>query len=271
MGYFLKIDISNLQALQMDLLPEMLAIKNFYAFEVTGDLLSAYIKEEDFIVSELDKTVPAGATYSIEKIAEENWNANWENGFSPIRVNNFVAVRASFHPPEKEVDFDLIITPKMSFGTGHHATTYMMLSAMQHIDFFNKSVIDFGAGTGVLAILAEKMGAAEVLAIDNDKWSIENIYENVIINNCTKIEVLYAESIPAGCTANIVLANITMNVLAHSCMAIYNSLVEEGYLLISGIFETDIPAIVNVFNEELFEKIAVCQREKWVSVLFKKA
>ena len=112
-------------------------------------------------------------------IEETNWNEVWESNFDPVIVDDFVAIRADFHEPIKDVQFEIIITPKMSFGTGHHATTYMMMQQMREIDFTGKTVFDFGTGTGVLAILAEKLGAENVLAIDNDEWSIENAAENI--------------------------------------------------------------------------------------------
>ncbi len=270
MDHYIKIDINNLHALEKDLLPEKLAQIRYYAFEEDGDSLAAYIKELDFNEAELKNTLPANTDYSIEKIAEENWNAKWEAGFSPIKVNDFVAVRASFHATESNVEYDLVITPKMSFGTGHHATTYMMLAAMQQINFSHKNVIDFGAGTGVLAILAAKMGAANVLAIDNDKWSIENIRENIEVNNCQKIVVIHADAIPPESHANIILANITLNVLSQASEGIYNALEKEGYLLISGILETDMSAINKVFVKERYETIAVCQREKWACILYRR-
>jgi ribosomal protein L11 methyltransferase len=256
--------------MEKDLLPEKLVLINYYAFVDEGDSLAAYIKELDFNEAELKNTLPANTDYSIEKIAEENWNAKWESGFSPIKVNDFVAVRASFHAAQSSVEYDLIITPKMSFGTGHHATTYMMLAAMQHIDFSNKSVIDFGAGTGVLAILAAKMGAENVLAIDNDKWSIENIHENIEVNNCQKIVVMHEDAIPRENHANIILANITLNVLSQSSEVIFNSLNKDGFLLISGILETDMSAINRVFVKERYETVAVYQREKWACILYRR-
>ena len=118
-------------------------------------------------------------------IPEANWNQVWESNFDPVIVDDFVAIRADFHEPVKGVSLEIIITPKMSFGTGHHATTYMMIEQMRELDFTGKSVFDFGTGTGVLAILAEKLGANKVIAVDNDEWSIENAEENFEKNNCT--------------------------------------------------------------------------------------
>ncbi len=270
LDHFIKVDINNLHYLEKDLLPEKLAQIKYYAFVEEGDCLEAYIKELDFIEADLKNALPANTDYSIEKIDEENWNAKWETGFSPIKVNDFVAVRAQFHPAENDVKFDLIITPKMSFGTGHHATTFMMLQAMEHIDFINKYVIDFGAGTGVLAILAAKMGADKVLSIDNDKWSIESINENIEVNHCQNIRVMYAAIIPAESKVDIILANITLNVLSSSSTDIDHSLKVNGYLLVSGFFQDDVPAIESIFSNTLYKKITSYQREKWACVLYMK-
>lgn len=270
MDHFLKIDINNLHDLEKDLLPEKLAQINYYAFVEEGASLEAYIKELDFKEADLKNALPANTDYSIEKIAEENWNAKWETGFSPIKVNDFVAVRAQFHAPVKGMKFDLTITPKMSFGTGHHATTFMMLQAMEHIDFVNRYVIDFGAGTGVLAILAAKMGADQVLAIDNDKWSIESIIENIEVNDSPNIKVTQAASITIGNKADIIMANITLNVLSSNSENIYGSLKVEGYLLVSGFFQDNVLSIDTIFSNTRYKKITSYQREKWACVLYQK-
>ena len=127
--------------------------------------------------------------FSETTIEETNWNQVWESSFEPVVVDDFVAVRADFHEPIKGIKHEIVITPKMSFGTGHHATTYMMLEQMGKLDFKDKRVLDFGTGTGVLAILAEKMGAKKIIAIDNDEWSIENANENIKRNNCVAVEL----------------------------------------------------------------------------------
>ncbi len=132
-----------------------------------------------------DLTSSLQLSFSKTIIEETNWNQVWESNFDPVIVDDFVAVRAHFHEPIKNVQHEIVITPKMSFGTGHHATTYMMMQQMRELDFAGKNVFDFGTGTGVLAILAEKLGAQKVIAIDNDDWSIENADENVKRNNCT--------------------------------------------------------------------------------------
>jgi ribosomal protein L11 methyltransferase len=134
-------------------------------------------------------------TYLKSVIKEENWNALWESNFEPVRVGDFVGIRANFHPYfEPKVSFEIEITPKMSFGTGHHATTFTVIELMESMDFKGKTVYDFGTGTGILAILAEKLGAASVLAVDNDDWCIENSIENVQNNGCQLIRVEKVET-----------------------------------------------------------------------------
>ena len=148
----------------------------FYdAFEEDGLQLKAFIKEEHFDEEALRQLLePYKATYATMAIQEQNWNEVWESNFAPVVVGDFCAIRAHFHPPFTNVQHEIIITPKMSFGTGHHATTYMMIDQMSGIDFKDRSVADFGTGTGVLAILAEKLGSSYVWAIDYDDWSINN-------------------------------------------------------------------------------------------------
>src|SRR5205809_7074705 len=141
-------------------------------------------------------------------IAEQNWNSIWEENFQPVIIQNAVAIRAHFHQPITTVQHEIIITPKMSFGTGHHATTYLMLEQMTSIDFAGKSVLDYGTGTGVLSIYAEKLGAAAITAIDNDEWSINNAAENIQQNNCKKINLALGNKPPAKHIYQVELANI---------------------------------------------------------------
>jgi ribosomal protein L11 methyltransferase len=186
--------------------------------------------------------------YEETSIEEENWNAKWESGFEPISVLDprdqslFAYIRASFHDVNEKARFNIEITPKMSFGTGHHATTYLMIEAMCSLDFKDKNVIDFGTGTGVLAILAEKMGAKNIMAIDNDDWSIENTRENTEKNNCKNLILHKAD----GCvTANdflseIILANINFNVIIDNLEAIKSKATKDAIVLFSGILEEDV-------------------------------
>ncbi|MBK6935571.1 MAG: 50S ribosomal protein L11 methyltransferase [Chitinophagaceae bacterium] len=185
MNNYIQITFTNLQPEQADMLIAQLSEAGFDGFEEGENLLKAFIPENDynkFLLKEL--TYKYRLQYAEQVIPEQNWNALWESNFQPVVVDDFVGVRACFHEPISSVEYEIGITPKMSFGTGHHATTYMMMQQMRNIPFLGKSVFDFGTGTGVLAILAEKLGAASVFAIDNDDWSIENARENCQFNNC---------------------------------------------------------------------------------------
>ncbi len=149
-------------------------------FEQTASNLLAYFEEDNFKSYEVNMLLKE-YTFHFTTLPKQNWNALWESNFEPVIVDDFCAIRADFHEPVKDGHHEIIITPKMSFGTGHHATTFMMIQQMRNISFKNKKVFDFGTGTGILAILAVKLGAALVTAIDNDEWSIKNAEENSII------------------------------------------------------------------------------------------
>jgi ribosomal protein L11 methyltransferase len=205
-------------------------------------------------------------TFNITSIPEQNWNAVWESNFEPVVVDDFCAVRADFHQPIKNVQHEIIITPKMSFGTGHHATTYMMIEQMSNIDFTKKRVFDFGTGTGILAILAQKLGAASITASDNDEWSIENAEENFQKNDVHSIILYRSSAIPKD-SFDIILANINRNVLSEYASALVNILSPNGVLLVSGILKEDEKIIVAAFN--ILQPIKVQQNKNWVSILFK--
>lgn len=216
----------------------------YEGFEQQESILEAFIPESLFNENML-KTMLAdwNLEYSINQLASRNWNEEWEKNFDPVIVEGFCAVRANFHPPITGVQHELLITPKMSFGTGHHATTYMMMESMQYLDFTGRRVLDFGTGTGVLAILAEKLGAANVLAIDYDDWSIENAKENVTANSCSKIDIVQMDTIPSGDNYDIILANINKNVILPAFAAIGQQLRKGGVILLSGLLVTDLEDI----------------------------
>ena len=188
---YIQIKIEVESSGQSDILIAELSELKFYAFEENEKFLLAFIEEKDFNEASLNILLSfKNISYKKLLIKKTNWNAKWESEFEAVVVNDFVAVRASFHKPIASVKHEIIITPKMSFGTAHHPTTWLMLKQMEQIDFKNKRVLDFGTGTGILAILAKKLGAKNVTAIDNDEWSIINSKENFISNSCNDIELL---------------------------------------------------------------------------------
>lgn len=265
-----SIHLSPVSKDQSDLLISQLSDIGFYAFEEEANVLIAYIKSADFDEDRLKEYLPQRVSFEKKMIAEQNWNSQWESDFQPVIVNDFAAVRASFHHAVKDVRYDLIITPKMSFGTGHHATTFMMIQLMEIIDFTNKIVLDFGTGTGVLAILAEKLGAGDILAIDMDEWSINNTIENIEANQCERIHVEQKNNLNGIKAVDIILANINLNVLAESCDEMTFITRTNGLILTSGFLHADEEKMENIFSKKGFTLINKIRMDNWSSILFKK-
>jgi ribosomal protein L11 methyltransferase len=179
-------------------------------------------------------------TYSKSIIKEENWNAIWESNFEPVRVGDFVGIRAHFHPSfEPAVKYEINITPKMSFGTGHHGTTFTVMQMMSGMDFMGKSVYDFGTGTGILAILAEKLGASSVLAVDNDDWCIENALENLQQNESKSIAIEKVETALQEKQFDIVLANVNRHIIEANMEALSLAGKPHSELILSGLLIED--------------------------------
>lgn len=270
MKNFVKIEIETTSLEEGEILMAELSENNFYAFEQNEISLISYINEEDFNENNFKKLLPENATYKKSIIEEKNWNADWESQFQPVIINTFAGVRASFHKPLTGIEHEIIITPKMSFGTGHHATTFLMIELMQSIDFKNKKVLDFGTGTGILAILAEKLGAASVVAVDYDQWSIMNCSENIAANNCKHITIEQKSNIQGGSGVDIILANINLSVLKENAKHISTMLAENSVLLLSGILLSDEKNLASVFEKNGFVKKKLAQRKGWIALLFQK-
>lgn len=270
MKKYFKIEIVTQSSGQGERLIAELSEINYYAFEQEIGYLNAYIKEEDFNEEWLKEVLSGTCNFTKTIIEEDNWNKLWENSVQPVVINDFVAIRPSFHEKVKGVKHDLVITPKMSFGTGHHATTFLMIELMEKINFRNKSVFDFGTGTGILAILAEKLGADEIVAVDNDEWSIRNATENKEANNCKKIKIELKDSPEAVKQFDIILANINLNVLSNNATYISSLLADNGCLLLSGFLEKDEPEIINIFERRNIGKLKRLQRNGWIAIYLRK-
>ena len=212
-----------------------------------ADGLEVYLEESHFKQARLDKVMDkykdAGITYTITRVATRNWNEEWEKNYDPIQVGDQCLVRASFHPAVPDVPYEIVINPRMSFGTGHHATTWLMLSRQLNLDHSGKRVLDAGCGTGILAIMAEKRGASEVVAYDNNSWTIENAPENVELNQCKVIEIREGtiETVNLSGKFDIILANINKNVLLEEMSSYVSYLAQPGVLILSGFYEDDSP------------------------------
>ncbi len=270
MKKYYRIDIETNSKEECEMLMAELSDINFYAFEQEENSLKAYIEEKDFDEKKLKRILPSKQIFTKNIIEEVNWNEQWERGIQPVIVNDFVAIRPSFHEPVKSVKYDLIITPKMSFGTGHHPTTFLMIEMMKGIDFQNKNVLDFGTGTGVLSILAEKLGASEILAIDYDEWSIRNARENIEANNCKNILIEQKSDLKGIKLMDIILANINLNVLTNAATAISSLLNSGSLLLTSGFLLKDEMEMENIFGSKNVVKKKVEQNNGWLCILFQK-
>ncbi len=208
-------------------------------------------------------------TYYKSIVKEENWNAVWESNFEPVRIDDFVGIRAHFHPHfEPAVQFEINITPKMSFGTGHHGTTFTMMQMMGEMNFMEKSVYDFGSGTGILAILAEKLGAASVLAVDNDDWCIENSLENIQNNESKVIKVEKVVSAIQEQQFDIVLANVNRHIIEANMDELTQAGKSGGQLVLSGLLIEDQEDIVKLAAENGWNFQKNKTMNGWISLLF---
>ncbi|PSL47721.1 [LSU ribosomal protein L11P]-lysine N-methyltransferase [Chitinophaga niastensis] len=254
-----------------DLLIAQLSAIGFEGFEEQSDVLIGYIPETDFNEAVLQSILqPHGITYTKETILPVNWNAVWESNFQPVQVDNFCGIRAAFHPPfSPEPEYEIVITPKMAFGTGHHATTASMIKLMQELSFTGKSVFDFGTGTGILAILAEMMGATTVDAIDYDEWAVNNALENITANNMDKVKVWQADTLDAITAGyDIVLANINCNILLRFMADMRRLLQPGGKLLLSGIMPSDEAQIVAAAIPQGFVLEKKIEKDNWLALQF---
>jgi len=270
MKTYFKIQIKIKTSEEAEIIIAELSENNYYAFEEENNFLNAYVIEEDFDEEKLKEILPFDTIFEKHIIEEENWNQQWESQIKPVVINNFVAIRPSFHEAINNVTYDLIITPKMSFGTGHHATTHLMIELMEMIDFKNKTVVDFGTGTGVLAILAEKCGASKIVGVDYDEWSIKNAIENVEANNCQKIILKQQSNLSGIAVAGIVLANINLNILKNEAFSISLITKTGSLLLVSGFLISDETKMKSIFEERGFVKIKSEQLGDWAAILFEK-
>jgi ribosomal protein L11 methyltransferase len=210
--------------------------------------------------------------FHFDEIEKQNWNEAWEKNVEPIIVDDKCLVRAAFHKIEKTYQYEIIITPKMSFGTGHHQTTHLMLSAQMKMDHRGKRVMDAGCGTAILSVMASKLGAKEVEAFDIDEWSVENGNENTVNNNCSNVHIQLGKINEVNLTGtfNIILANINKNILLAEMQQYAAYLKPKGELLLSGFYVKDIPDLNAEASTWGLQEITHQERETWACLLLQK-
>ncbi len=211
-------------------------------------------------------------TFYQDKIEKRNWNEEWEKNYEPVIVDDSVIIRAAFHQPAKNYPYDIIITPKMSFGTGHHQTTHLMVKTQLEMNHKNKMVMDAGCGTAVLSVMASRLGAKKVEAFDIDEWSVINGQENAEINQCGNISIRQGKisDLTFEDDFDIILANINKNILLQEMHQYAAYLKPGGLLLLSGFYEKDIPDLLQSATQYKLQQVTSHERESWVSLLLKK-
>ena len=258
----------------VEILIAELGYVGFESFVETPKGVTAYIQKNEFLSTMLEdiqilKNDSFSIQYKFEDIEQVNWNAKWEENFHPILIDNRCAVRAPFHS-KSSAQYDIIIEPKMSFGTGHHETTHMMIQFILDSDIQNKTVLDMGCGTGVLAILAEMKEASNIEAIDIDEWCYLNSIENIERNSCHNIKVLKGDaSILKAKKFDIIFANINRNILIKDIPIYASCLNPNGLLFLSGFYKNDIPMIQDVCADYSLNLEAQISKNDWVALKFK--
>jgi ribosomal protein L11 methyltransferase len=242
----------------------------FESFENTDTGFVAYIQEVSAKDLSFDFDLPDVAfSYRVEPIKTVNWNETWENNFEPVKIDGLLNIRAPFHAPDVSTKHEIVIMPKMSFGTGHHQTTRLVCKHMFNTDFKHKMVLDMGCGTGILAILARQLGAATVTGIDIDAWSVENAIENCQTNHCSDIHIYQGDekSLLHEKTYDVILANINKNILKRQLPLYSGKLKPGGYLFLSGFFTTDVLELTAVAEANGFSFGLSDQENEWAMIV----
>jgi len=257
-----------------EMLIAQLGYVGFESFVEQDYGVTAYIQKQEWNSKILEDVFMLNSnefniTFEYNEIAQTNWNEEWEKNFNPIQVDDLVSIRAPFHT-NPSLQFDIVIEPKMSFGTGHHETTHMMVQHLLALDLDTKKVLDMGCGTGILAIFAEMKGAKPIDAIDIDSWCYENSLENIQRNNCNHITVYEGDASLLKEKYDVIIANINRNILLSDMKTYTDCLNENGVLLLSGFYKEDIVIIEDEVTKHglTFEKMI--QRNNWVALKYVK-
>ncbi len=274
----LTLSLNNLRGFENDIVSATLAEIGFESFIYTNDGVKAYCAASLFDEKELKnwkESLPCAidVEYTFELIKDKNWNEEWEKHyFSPIIIgDNCVVIHSSFHTDIPKATYDILIDPKMSFGTGHHETTSLIIGELIKMDVAGKSLLDMGCGTGVLAILADMKGAKPITAIDIDEWAYKNTVENIRLNSCPDIKTLMGGAeLLAGEKFDIILANINRNILLTDMKHYAACLSAGGMLLMSGFYKTDMPAIESEAKENGLTFVKFEEKNNWVTTVYEK-
>lgn len=271
---YVEVEISTTDSVVRDIVTAELAELGFESFTESEEGMKAYIQEGDFNAQHLDTMLRAlfphnMPDYRIAVIQQQNWNEEWEKNYDPVIIDDFCCLRASFHPKPENVELDILIDPKMSFGTGHHPTTVSVIRLMREIDFTGKTVFDYGCGTGVLSIVADKLGAKSITAIDIDEWSLENSEENFRKNGMEEFDLSTRplESF-AGTEYDIILANINKNIIIQSLGNLAKISKPGTPILFSGFFTHDLADISEAAAPHGFTYIKHISNNEWAAALF---
>ena len=256
-----------------EVLVAFLSEAGFDSFQETDAGLLAFAPATDHArwVRELDELATRFPyTYTSKPLEDKNWNEEWEKQFQPLQIGERLYIRADFHEPHPNIEQELIITPKMAFGTGHHPTTHMMCALLFEQELAGKRVFDYGSGTGVLAILAKRLGAAEADAVDIESWSAENTLENARRNGVTVDRIVHGTlaDVPAGEPYDLILANINRNVILTTAEALYQRLRRGGTVLFSGILEADEQLLIDSLSRFGFIHQETRKRADWRAFVF---
>ena len=257
-----------------EMLIAQLGYVGFESFVEQDHGVTAYIQKQEWNSKILDDVFllhsnEFNITFEHNEIAQTNWNEEWEKNFFPIQVDDLVSIRAPFHT-NPSLQFDIVIEPKMSFGTGHHETTHMMVQHLLALDLDTKKVLDMGCGTGILAIFAEMKGAKPIDAIDIDSWCYENSLENIQRNNCNHITVYEGDASVLKEKYDVIIANINRNILLSDMKTYTDCLNENGVLLLSGFYKEDIVIIEDEVTKYGVTFETMIQRNNWVALKYVK-
>ena len=272
-----EIPIRSWSSTERDILVARLSVIGFEGFVEKEDLIQAYIPKESFsdelfnhLIDELSGS-GMKVQYRFHETIEQNWNEEWEKKFDPVVIKEKVLIRAPFHDSGSDLPCTLIIEPKMSFGTGHHITTRLMIEAMMNMELEGRRVLDMGCGTGVLGIYACYRGAGKVLGVDNDQWAYENALENAVRNRASAMEVRFGDATSLEkMEFDVVLANITRNILVRDLPEYNRHLVNGGILAVSGFLAEDVQFVLNAAYQCGLDHFQTEEVSNWISLSFKK-